>query len=194
MADVIEGEAELFDYREPEPEVCAVAVEAAEKIKPHAGRAKDSLLAIGQKLIRGCAAISSGDTFSAWLKAEFDWSWATAYHFISVTESRLNLRREDLHLVDVSALYEAARERAAAGERVTHASVKQWLEETSHKVDEAFASPAWRRDHVAGDGTRHRGRPPRWAVERKSTTFQLPASRLGCAPRIRGQQGNGTCF
>ena len=77
----------------------------------HAGRAKDSLVAIGQKLIRGCAVISSGDTFSAWLKAEFDWSWATAYHFISVTENRLNLRREDLHLVDVSALYEAARQR-----------------------------------------------------------------------------------
>ena len=57
--------------------------------------------------------------------------------------------------LDVSALYalaqpstpehvrDAAIDRAAAGERVTHASVKHWLAETSRKIDAAFAPPVW---------------------------------------------------
>ncbi len=146
-----------------EPHARVVALEAAAKIKLHGQRAAESIVAIGEELARVRDTIASDDTFEAWIKAEFDWSRRSAYRFVSVAENRANLAREDLHLVDVSALYvlnspstpepvrEIAREQAADGVRVTHADVKahvdRFREQARRHAKPAGAAP----DEDAGE-------------------------------------------
>jgi len=93
----------------------------------------------------------SDETFLAWIRAEFEWSQSSAYRFMDVTRAFPNLgRHEGAELIDVSALYllarpstpepvrEAALERAAAGERVSHAAVKDQLADLQRQLGQAF--------------------------------------------------------
>jgi hypothetical protein len=145
-----------FDYGSLEPATREAARDAAAKIKLYGQRAAESIVAIGKELIRARDALRDDGTFLEWVRQEFDWSKSRAYRFIDVAEAFPNLGSagDGLGQIDVSALYllardstpepvrEAALERAAAGERVTHAAVRARIESFKRKAAEAAPVPA----------------------------------------------------
>jgi Protein of unknown function (DUF3102) len=141
-----------FDYGQLEPTVQQTAREAVSRIKAHGKLAAQSIVAIGAELAKVKTAIGHGN-YLTWLAAEFGWSERQAQRFVSVHESfGKSDNLADLGTVDVSALYllaapstpepvrEAALEKAAAGERVTHGAVKALLHEERDQVEHTVKS------------------------------------------------------
>lgn len=124
-----------FDYAELRPEVRAVAVEAAARIRLHGRRAASGIVAIGQELLRAKAALPHG-AWCPWLALEFAWSDPTARRYMAAAEFAEQNDQFDRFEIDVSALYllaspstpatvrQAALDRARAGGRVSHRFVK----------------------------------------------------------------------
>ena len=139
-----------FDYTKLEPTARRIAREAVTKIKARGKQAAQSIIGIGAELAKVKAALRHGH-YRSWLKAEFGWSERQAQRALSVYErfgESDNLA--DLGELDLSALYllaapstpeavrEAALEKAAAGVRVTHASVRTMLGTASQSRREAL--------------------------------------------------------
>ena len=105
--------ASLKDAPEPPAwaDADAVALEAAAKIKLHGRRAAESIVAIGEELMRTRDAMRDDGTFLAWVRTEFEWSQRSAYRFMDVAAAFANLASESdgLGHIDVSALYLLAR-------------------------------------------------------------------------------------
>jgi Protein of unknown function (DUF3102) len=129
-----------FDYASLDVQTRAVCVEAAEKIRHYGKRAAESIVAIGEELTRVKAVLGHGH-WLPWLEAEFGWSESYAKECIQVYEWRQKSPTVgDLGLFQVKALFDIARpstpeavreeaiERAASGQRVTHAAVREMKE------------------------------------------------------------------
>ena len=102
--------ASLKDAPEPPAwaDADAVALEAAAKIKLHGRRAAESIVAIGEELMRTRDAMRDDGTFLAWIAAEFSWKKTQAYCFMQVAEASPNFG-SGIANFDVSALYLLAR-------------------------------------------------------------------------------------
>lgn len=149
--------ATLFDYTDLEPSAKLVAREAAEIIRLHARRAAESVVAIGEQLARVKDRLDHGQ-YLGWLRLEFGWSIRSAQNLMRVWECFKNANFALLEPIDVSALYllaspstpepvrEAALGRAATGERVTHASVKDDLRAARERTERAFGTSGRQRD------------------------------------------------
>ena len=145
-------QSDLFDYQRLEPAVRAVALEAAAKIKLHGRRAAESIVAIGEELMRVKAALPHG-AWLPWLEAEFGWTDESARKFMRVAEYVGQNPTLLEFQIDVSALYllarpstpepvrDAAIERAATGERVSHGYVRDLVDETRERLRGAFSPP-----------------------------------------------------
>lgn len=140
-----------FDYGSLDPNDRAIAIEATAKIRLHGSRAAESIVAIGEELARVKAALPHG-FWLPWLAAEFGWHENTARNFINVWKlfKSTNFVEIDTNQIDASALFLLARpstpheirvdaiEKANAGERVTHASVKAQLDDLKSRLAEQF--------------------------------------------------------
>ena len=72
-----------FDYESLAPEVRTDVRESARRIHELERRTSESIIEIGQQLIRVKQRLPHGE-FLPWLNSEFGWSQATAYNFIKV--------------------------------------------------------------------------------------------------------------
>lgn len=130
-----------------------VALEAAAVIRLKGRHAAESIVAIGEQLARVKEALGHGH-YLGWLHVEFGWSDDTAERFRNVHKLAGRIPQIAEYQVDVSALYllakpstpepvrEAALEKAAAGERVTHAALKDAIREEKGRIERAFAPKA----------------------------------------------------
>lgn len=124
-----------FDYAVLDAETRIVVQQTTREIRDRVRRAATDVLEIGERLIDVRARIGDG-LFAGWLTAEFDWSRAAAYRFISVAE-RFTGQASQIETFAPSALYllaapstpdEARAEalaRAENGERVGHKEAQQ---------------------------------------------------------------------
>jgi hypothetical protein len=104
MSDFAPAQLGLFDYRQLEPEVRAVAIEAVAKIRLHGRRAAESIVAIGHELLCVRAAMKADGTFLEWVAAEFAWKKSSACNFMNVAEAFPAVGSE-VSFVDLKALY-----------------------------------------------------------------------------------------
>ena len=74
-------EAAEFDYADLEPNDRAVAIEAAANIRLHGRQAAESIVAIGEELVRVKAVLPHG-AWLPWLDAEFGWKERIAQNFV----------------------------------------------------------------------------------------------------------------
>jgi hypothetical protein len=136
-----------FDYAQLDPAARETARDAAGRIRAHGRIASECIVAIGAELVKVKAAIGHGH-YLPWLEAEFGWSERTAQRFVAVHECfGKSDTVADLEQIDVSALYllaapstpepvrEEALEKAAAGERITQAGVRQMIAQPEPEVE-----------------------------------------------------------
>lgn len=132
------GEAR-FDYQNLAPRDVTKCEQAVEKIAGYQRRMAGDIVAIGKELLAVKERLEHGQ-FGDWLEHYFKWSPATAKRMMQAAETFKTLNLSDL-TIDQSALYllasdkcpdeirEEVIERAENGERITHASVKQALQD-----------------------------------------------------------------
>lgn len=135
-----------FDYESLTPEVRTDVRESARRIHELERRTSESIIEIGNELLRVQTKLSHGE-FLPWLKSEFGWSNFTAYKFMQVAKVFRGKSLENLNF-QTSALYALASnnvpkeirdgfmEVAEAGRKVTHSDVKEAIQE--HKAAEAL--------------------------------------------------------
>jgi len=102
-AKVNELQMQLFDYMALDTETRIVVQRRTEEIKDLMRRTAQDILDIGGKLADVRDRLEGG-AFSAWLRAEFDWSRSTAYNFINVHERFGSRNLAELE-ISASALY-----------------------------------------------------------------------------------------
>ena len=154
---VVTGAVEGFDYGALDSETRIVVQQRTGEIRSLVRRSAQDVCDLGAKLIEVKDRLGDGN-FREWLRSEFGWSHMTAYRFIQVHE---RFGRNNLLQVDVapSALYllaapstpeeavDEALERAAGGERITHAAARD--------IVGTYRPPVGRVDGVDGvDGRR----------------------------------------
>lgn len=104
------------------------------EIREHIGRAAQGIIEVGNRLLEVKAALKHGE-FTAWLHSEFDWSDRTARRmmqvaeeFKTVTVSDLSAGPKALYLLAAPSTPRSVKDeikpQVLAGERVTHAQVK----------------------------------------------------------------------
>lgn len=141
-----------FDYQDLDPNDRARAIEAAAKIRVYAHRTVESIMLIGRELTSVKHMLPHG-AWQPWLKAEFGWSDRHARRLLNVYWE-FGCKKTDtvsvLEPIDLKALYllaapstpqevrDEAVEKAATGERVTHASVKEQLDDLQARLAEEF--------------------------------------------------------
>lgn len=137
---VVTGAVEGFDYGALDSETRIVVQQRTGEIRSLVRRSAQDVCDLGAKLIEVKDRLGDGN-FREWLRSEFGWSHMTAYRFIQVHE---RFGRNNLLQVDVapSALYllaapstpeeavDEALERAADGERITHAAARGIIRES----------------------------------------------------------------
>lgn len=135
-----------FDYQNIAPRDAAKCEQAVEKIAGYQRRMAGDIVAIGKELLSVKERLEHGQ-FGDWLEHYFKWSPATAKRMMQAAETFKTLNLSDL-TIDQSALYllasdkcpdeirEEVIERAENGERITHASVKQALQDLVGDDDE----------------------------------------------------------
>lgn len=123
-----------FDYNSLENETRVIVEQRTHEIKILVRNSAQHIIDIGQKLadVRKLLSHNKQGGFEKWLKAEFGWSWRTAYNYIKVWESfgnlanfaRLDIAPSALYLLAAPSTPEAARTRALAlaeeGVQITH--------------------------------------------------------------------------
>ncbi len=123
-----------FDYGQLDTETRIVVKQRTLEIKAQVKHSAHAIADIGEKLIDVRSKLPEGG-FSAWLKAEFDWTKMTAYRFIRVAEQfgSNNLLLDNaapaaLYVLSDPSTSESIRqefiEEAEAGRPVTHKNVK----------------------------------------------------------------------
>lgn len=128
-----------FDYESLSPEVRTDVQESTRRIHELERRTSESIIEIGQQLIRVKQRLPHGG-FMPWLEAEFGWSWKTANNFIRVAETYdgklvnfTNFQPSALYALASNKVPEKVREDfaavAEAGEKVTHSAVKEAIAE-----------------------------------------------------------------
>jgi Protein of unknown function (DUF3102) len=129
-----------FDYQQLSPDARSCAREPAVMIRRHQTHVVENIVAIGEQLIRVKAALPHG-TWMPWLRGEFGWSTRTAQRFISVAEWVKCDTVSHLGLFNAKALYmlaapstpeavrRSAKDKAEAGQPVTHADVERMVAE-----------------------------------------------------------------
>jgi hypothetical protein len=136
---VVTGAVEGFDYAGLDVETRIVVQQRTGEIRSLVRRSAQDISDIGLKLIEVKERLGHGH-FGTWLDSEFGWSEMTARRFMQVYE---RFKSHNLFDLDVapSALYllaapstsdeavEEALERAAGGERISHATAKGIVEE-----------------------------------------------------------------
>lgn len=149
-----------FDYLSLQPEVAETARQSADAIREHGRRAAESIIAIGEELLRVKEALPHG-AWLPWLEVEFGWSDQTARNFIRAADfakskTILNLEPFDLRALYVlsapstpPAVQAEALSLARSGERVTHAAVKGLI--ADRQVVEAKGSVVLRDAVDAGE-------------------------------------------
>jgi len=132
------GEAP-FDYGDLVPRDVAKCEQAVERITSYQRRMAADIVSIGKELLAVKGRLEHGQ-FGAWLQHYFAWSQPTASRMMQAAETFKSFNLNSLS-IDQSALYllssnqcpdetrEEILERAEHGERITHASVKQALNE-----------------------------------------------------------------
>lgn len=134
-----------FDYASLDIDTRAFLVERAERIRHYGKRAAESIVKIGEELVAAKARLAHGQ-WLPWLDAEFGWSVDTAGRFMSVHGLAGQIPQIAEYTIDISALYllaapstpqpviEEAVERAASGQRVTHASVVEMKQRVAERM------------------------------------------------------------
>lgn len=130
-----------FDYESLAPEVRTDVRESARRIHELERRTSESIIEIGQHLIRVKQRLPHGE-FMPWLDAEFGWSWDTANRFIRVAEfvrdnpqfaEYQKFQPSALYLVTANSTPDEVRDgflaMADAGKPVTHSAVKEAIQE-----------------------------------------------------------------
>ncbi len=123
-----------FDYGQLDTETRIVVKQRTLEIRAQVKHSAHAIADIGEKLIDVRSKLPEGG-FSAWLKAEFDWTKMTAYRFIRVAEQfgSNNLLLDNaapaaLYVLSDPSTSESIRqefiEEAEAGKPVTHKDVK----------------------------------------------------------------------
>lgn len=157
---VVTGAVEGFDYGALDSETRIVVQQRTGEIRSLVRRSAQDVCDLGAKLIEVKDRLGDGN-FREWLRSEFGWSHMTAYRFIRVHE---RFGRNNLLQVDVapSALYllaapstpeeavDEALERAAGGERITHAAARG--------IVDGYRPPVGRVDGMDGVDGRRAGR------------------------------------
>ena len=135
---VVTGAVEGFDYGALDMETRVVVQQRTGEIRSLVRRSAQDIIDIGLKLGEVKQRLGHGG-FGKWLEAEFEWSERTARQFMQVGERFKSANFADLNVAP-SALYllaasstpdeavEEALERAAGGERITHAAAKGIVE------------------------------------------------------------------
>lgn len=143
-----------FDYEHLAPEVRTDVQESTRRIHELERRTSESIIEIGQQLIRVKQRLPHGE-FLPWLASEFGWGQATAYNFIRVAEVFGDAKVTNFVSFQPSALYalasnnvpeevrEGFQQAADAGEKVTHAKVQEAIREHREQQERAaeFACP-----------------------------------------------------
>lgn len=146
------ADAAKFDYADLEPNDRARAIEAAAKIRVFAHRTVESVMLIGQQLTYVKEMLPHG-AWQPWLETEFGWGVRQAQRMMNVYWE-FGFKKTDtvslLEPIDLKALYllaapstpqevrDEAVEKAATGERVTHASVKAQLDDLKSRLAQQF--------------------------------------------------------
>lgn len=124
-----------FNYEHLAPEVRTDVQESTRRIHELERRTSESIIEIGQHLIRVKARLPHGE-FLPWLDSEFGWSQPTASRFMQVAET-FGGETIQFEYFAPSALYalasnkvpddirEGFQQAAEAGEKVTHSAVKE---------------------------------------------------------------------
>lgn len=127
-----------FDYEHLAPEVRTDVQESTRRIHELERRTSESIIEIGQQLIRVKQRLPHGE-FLPWLDAEFGWTERTARRFMAVAD--VFHKSDNLSAFQPSALYALASNNvpqevrddfaavAEAGHPVTHAAVKEAIAE-----------------------------------------------------------------
>lgn len=127
-----------FDYESLTPEIRTDVRESARRIHELERRTSESIIEIGQHLIRVKERLPHGE-FLPWIETEFGWTRQSANNFIRVAERFSNVKNLDIY--QPSALYALASnsvpdevrsgfvEVADAGRPVTHSDVKEAIQE-----------------------------------------------------------------
>jgi hypothetical protein len=131
----------LFDYEQLDSETRIVVQQRTGEIKDLVRTTAENVVRIGEKLAEVRERLDNG-RFQAWLSGEFDWSRRTAYNFISVYEqfggdrakfAQLDIATSALYLLAAPSTPAEARaevlDRAEQGERITHSTAKEIVEE-----------------------------------------------------------------
>jgi Protein of unknown function (DUF3102) len=185
-----------FDYGQLAISARVIAFEAAGIIRQHGRQAAESIIGIGEQLVRVKEALGHGH-YLQWIQAEFGWSERSARRFVEVYDAFKSANLADIAEIDVSALYllaapstpepvrAAAKERAAAGERVTHTSVKGQIAEERARRPEPEPEPA--ADEEEEDGAPETGPVDeeeiddnKFILERIAAAFELVERYKGC--------------
>jgi hypothetical protein len=127
-----------FDYAILAPDQRVMVQQRTGEIREQLRRSAQDIWEIGQKLVEVRSCLKYGQ-FDVWLKAEFGWSRRTAYNFINVYEAfqdcanlaQVDIATSVLYLLAAPSTPTEVREemlqRAKAGNKVTHKTVRQTL-------------------------------------------------------------------
>lgn len=139
-----------FDYSQLAPDVRTDVQESARRIHELERRTSESIIEIGQHLIRVKTRLPHGE-FLPWLDAEFGWTRITAYNFMKVADTFSNV--QNLNIYQPSALYALASNNvpedvrddfaavAEAGVKVTHKDVKDALTDYREREQHSTQAP-----------------------------------------------------
>jgi hypothetical protein len=138
---------------------------AAQRIRLLVQRTLGDVIAIGQELLSVKETLPHGQ-FSAWLRAEFDWTLRTAQRFMAVAQ-RFGSKSDTMSVmrIDLTAAYmlaaptapqkasEAALQRAQSGERITTSIAKKILSNLRTKLEhrERGSSSEWPSGKLRGE-------------------------------------------
>jgi hypothetical protein len=129
-----------FDYANLDTETRLVVQRRTDEIRDRMRRSAQDIFEIGERLVDVRSRLSA-ESFSSWLRAEFDLGRSMAYNFIGVYErfsdrpnfGQLDIAASALYLLAAPSTPDEARaealERAESGERIGHKEAKQIVAE-----------------------------------------------------------------